>query len=71
MNTIAEKFYYLLDAAGGHCDLTLDSPKAEIEALLQFECSKEDFDKAVRYLVEKGVVSCSDKGISIIAPLKK
>lgn len=64
----AEKFYYLLDAAGGHSSITPDSHEAEIEDLVG--CSKKDFIKALDYLVEKGIVKLDDKGVTLIGKWK-
>lgn len=69
MNKSAEKFYYLLDACGGHCTLTLDSTPDEIEGL--FQCSKEEFTKNVHFLIEKGIVKADSTGITIVAPWKE
>lgn len=67
MDKIAERFYYLLDAAGGHSSMTPDSKEAEIENLVG--CTSQEFKKAVEYLLNKRVISLDEKGISIIAPL--
>ena len=66
MNTTAEKFYYLLDAAGGRSSLTPDSKEAEIKDLVG--CTKQEFVEAVDYLLQKKVVILDKEGISIIAP---
>lgn len=65
---IAEKFYYLTDAAGGHSSLTDDSSPAEIKDLM--ECSKKDFKKALGFLLKKGVISIDEKGVTLVGTWK-
>ena len=62
---LAEKIYYLTDAADGHCMLNDNSTPAEIKSLLQ--CSKKDFKKAAGFLLKNGVITMDEKGISLIA----
>lgn len=61
----AEKFYYLMDAAGGSSALNDNSTPAEIKSLL--ECSKKDFKKALGFLLKNGVVTSDDNGTTIVA----
>lgn len=62
---LAEKFYYLTDAAGGQSALTDDSTPAEIKTVLQ--CSKKDFKKAVGFLLKNGLIKMEEGGITLIA----
>lgn len=62
---LAEKFYYLTDAAGGQSSLNDDSTPAEIKTVLQ--CSKKDFKKAVGFLLKNGIIEMTDGGIRLIA----
>lgn len=62
---LAEKFYYLTDAAGGQSVLNDNSSPAEIKTVLQ--CSKKDFKKAVGFLLKNGIIEMTDGGIRLIA----
>lgn len=62
---LAEKFYYLMDAAGGQSSMNAQSSPAEINDYLG--ASKEDFDKALDFLVKKGIVKVDGKGTTIIS----
>lgn len=63
MDKIAEKFYYLLDAAGGHSSMTPASNEAEIENLVG--CTREEFARAVDFLLKKGIIRLDEKGITL------
>lgn len=67
VHSLAEKIYYLMDAAGGATSLSDDSSPAEIKALL--ECSKKDFKKAVSYLLRSKVVEIVPGGMRLIGQL--
>lgn len=55
-----------MDAAGGSSSLNLQSTPQEINTVLQ--CSKEDFVKAVEFMVSKGIIRVDNNGIFIISP---
>lgn len=61
---LAEKFYYVVDAAGGRSSLSDYSSPAEIESLLQ--CSKKDFKKALGFLFKNGIMRKDDTGGVVI-----
>ncbi|MDE6267678.1 MAG: GntR family transcriptional regulator [Muribaculaceae bacterium] len=67
VRALAEKIYYLMDAAGGSTSLTDNSDPAEIKSLLG--CSKKDFKKAVGYLLKNKIVETLPGGMRLIGQL--
>ena len=65
VRVLAEKIYYLAEAANGIMPLSDASTPEEIKSLLQ--CSKKDFKKAVGFLLKNGIVSQSDGRLNVIA----
>lgn len=65
VKVLAEKIYYLAEAANGIMPLSDASTPEEIKSLLQ--CSKKDFKKAVGFLLKNGIVSQSDGRLNVIA----
>ena len=65
MRTLAEKIYYLADAANGTIPLSDASSPEQIKSMLQ--CSKKDFKKAVGFLLKNGIVSQGEGRLEIIA----
>lgn len=65
VKVLAEKIYYLAEAANGIMPLSDASTPEEIKSLLR--CSKKDFKKAVGFLLKNGIVSQSDGRLNVIA----
>jgi Uncharacterized protein conserved in bacteria len=65
VRTLAEKIYYLADAANGTIPLSDASSPEQIKSMLQ--CSKKDFKKAVGFLLKNGIVSQGEGRLEIIA----
>ncbi|MDE6543113.1 MAG: GntR family transcriptional regulator [Muribaculaceae bacterium] len=65
VRVLAEKIYYLAEAANGIMPLSDASTPEEIKSMLQ--CSKKDFKKAVGFLLKNGIVSQSDGRLNVIA----
>ena len=65
VRVLAEKIYYLAEAANGVMPLSDASTPEEIKSMLQ--CSKKDFKKAVGFLLKNGIVSQSDGRLNVIA----
>lgn len=65
VRTLAEKIYYLADAANGTIPLSDASSPEQIRSMLQ--CSKKDFKKAVGFLLKNGIVSQGEGRLEIIA----
>lgn len=63
VKVLAEKIYYLADAANGTMPLSDSSTPEEIKSVLQ--CSKKDFKKAVGFLMKNGLVSQSDGRLTL------
>ncbi|MDE5648164.1 MAG: GntR family transcriptional regulator [Muribaculaceae bacterium] len=63
VKVLAEKIYYLADAANGTMPLSDSSTPEEIKSVLQ--CSKKDFKKAVGFLMKNGLVSQADGRLTL------
>lgn len=63
VKVLAEKIYYLADAANGTMPLSDSSTPEEIKSVLQ--CSKKDFKKAVGFLMKNGLVSQFDGRLTL------
>lgn len=63
VKVLAEKIYYLADAANGTMPLSDSSTPEEIKSVLQ--CSKKDFKKAVGVLMKNGLVSQADGRLTL------